>query len=119
MSKDNISEEGRVSKTERFLYWLLLIIILFDLYCVSFFVALKPCNNLGRFPYDVETFSSPKNGQPVFPETTWLCVIDNKYNVIAYYVYWPLHRILENRGYWHFIKNPPVLRKNTSDSQIN
>jgi hypothetical protein len=99
-------DSQKMSPIKIFLKWLIAVIVLFDLYCLSLFVLVKPCKNLGRFPYNVETLPSPRDGQPVFPGTTYVCVLDNKYNVVAYYFYWPLHQTLEMRGYWYFIKNP-------------
>jgi len=88
------------------LKWVVIGLIVLDIYCLSAFILVKPCNSLGRFPFNVETLSSPKDGQPVYAGTTYVCVLDNKYNAVAYYVYWPLHRTLENRGYWYFVKDP-------------
>jgi hypothetical protein len=57
---------------------------------------------------DFESFPSPKNQQPVCTGTTFACIFENKLNVPAYYFYWPLHRFLQNRGYWYFVKDPQV-----------
>lgn len=85
---------------------LLLMIVFFDLYCCSFFIQLKPCRDIGRAFFDVESFPSPHDGQQVFPDTTYVCIFDDEHNLIAYYFYWPLHRILEKWGYFYFVKDP-------------
>jgi hypothetical protein len=88
----------------------LCIIMLFDIYCVCFFVSVKLCRDIGQTYVDIESFPSPHNQKPVYVGTTCVCIFDNKFNIAAYYFYWPLHRFLQNRGYWHFVKDPEIER---------
>lgn len=99
----------------------LYIIILFDVYCVSFFVSVKSCSGIGQMYVNFESFPSPQNQKPVYAGTTPVCIFENEYNIGAYYFYWPLHRYLRNHGYWHFVKDPQAEKieyKNWFDQRL-
>ena len=78
------------------------LIIFLDLYCFSFFLLVKPCEKIGRADYNFEGLL--KNDRLIFLGTSSVCVFEGDKNEIAYYFYWPLHRLLEKKGYWYFIK---------------
>lgn len=79
-------------------------VILLDLYVLSFFIFMMPCQDMNIAPYQ-EFISAPGSALPPYPSITFICVSRNTVlNEIGYYAYWPVHWCLENRGYWHFVK---------------
>jgi len=83
---------------------LVLILLLIDLYCVSFFILAKPCKNINRAPYDLG-FGSSK--LPPAVGGTALCVSEcSEVNKIAYWCYWPVHTFLEWRYVAWFAYDP-------------
>jgi hypothetical protein len=98
------ANESQIS-SKKVLKALIVFIVICDLYLVSFFVFITPCQNMNIAPYQ-ELISPPGSVLPPYPSTTFICFSQNNIlNEIGYCVYWPVHRCLENMGYWHFIKN--------------
>ena len=84
---------------------LVVVILLFDLYCISFFVLAKPCSNINKAPYD--NGSTWKDGQPFAPGGTALCVSESpKINRVGYWFYYPVFKFLEYRSYIYFAYDP-------------
>ena len=83
---------------------LVIIILLVDLYCGSFVILAKPCNNINRAPDDSYRETAKL---PAYPNGTVLCVSESpKVNAIAYWFYRPLSLLIEYRGFAFFVYDP-------------
>lgn len=91
-------------------FWILFWIL--EVYILSYFLFLKPCENVNRCPVSLADFRRPGVVYPdIYPVGTIACVSENKViNYVAYYVYWPLNKLSELRGHWYFIKDPDLFK---------
>lgn len=81
---------------------------LWGIYFFSYFIFLKPCEYINKCPISKKDILQPHFSYPdVYLLYTLTCVSeDEKINEFAYYVYWPLNKLIELKGHWYFVKNP-------------
>jgi len=93
---------------KRKLFWIILWI--FEIYIFSYFLFLKPCENINRCPIsEVDLQRSCVDYPEIYPLYTLTCVSENKQvNQVAYCAYWPLNKLIELKGFWYFVKDPSV-----------
>jgi len=86
------------------------VLLILNLYVLSFLILANPCKKINRAPYDpwFPKYPGPeKTDWPPAPGGTVLCVSENpKLNKIAYWFYLPLVKFLEWQAAADFAYDP-------------